>query len=300
MSTLLDRGRGQEPPLAYRSAWSMRAERELWRHDDPARSGFPADDLDQDADDDDEPREHRAAVHDTAPDVVVERIRMRRSLEPHVFPDPPASSTLGMTVRLGAAIAAVAIAGLLVVGKLPGRNDATPAAGEAPGATATMPVARPAASATTLPQLVISAAAPGAVDAPIPLGISLVNADNVDAVVLAGLPPGSNMTTGRPSATGGWHLFAYELVDAAIRPARGFVGGADVTAELQRSDHTVVDRRMLHLEWIGAPPRTTPAAAAPPTSGTSTARLPHDEVAEDHEAIFREFLQWQASHPVRR
>jgi len=154
---------------------------------------------------------------------------------PDPLSEPRASSTLWVPARLGAAIANATIAAFLVVGWLPDWNAVTPdrLAQEVPGyidAKTSEPV--DGQWAGTSPRLVIAKAAPGAVNAPIPLGISLVNADNVDAVVLTSLPAGSNITNGRPSATSGWHLFAYELANATIRPAQDFVGGADVNRRL--------------------------------------------------------------------
>jgi len=189
---------------------------------------------------------------DTARDVAVERFLISRSLEPDVLPQPPSSSAVGTLVRLAGAIAAAAVVAFLVVSKLPGWN-ATPPNADAFAATATGPAAGQVASASTSPALVINAAPRTAVDDPIPLGISIVNGRNGDAVILSGFPSGSTMTNGRPSASGAWHLFPDELADAAIRPAQGFVGGADAAVELRRSEGTV-DRRTLHLEWTSAAP----------------------------------------------
>ena len=46
--------------------------------------------------------------------------------------------------------------------------------------------------------------APGPADNPIPIGVSLINANADDLVFLSGLPPGSSMTNGQPAATGAW------------------------------------------------------------------------------------------------
>jgi hypothetical protein len=120
------------------------------------------------------------------------------------------------------------------------------------------------------------------VDDLIPLAISLANAASGDAILLSGLPDGSNITGGRPIGSNGWHLYAYEIDGAAIRPAPGFVGDADITVELQRRQQ-VVDRRPLHLEWTGAPgvmavPAAMPPQGAVPMAGATVRRLPADEV----------------------
>jgi hypothetical protein len=194
---------------------------------------------------------------------------------------------------LGTAIANVMMAVSLGVGSLAHWSPATPDrfAEEVPGSigtTASEPIAEPLTR--TLAQLVIGKAAPSVVDDPIALGISLIDADADDVVVLSGLPPGSSITNGRRSATGGWQLFARELANAAIRPAQGFVGGTDATVELRRADQTI-DRQALHLEWTGRPPRATANVGAPFIVEPSTGQLP-DRATEDHEAIFRAFLQY--------
>jgi len=244
---------------------------------------------------DSNPRRHastdnRAAVEGIKRDVVIDRFRVPRSLEPTMLPEPsPASrssSTFGMLIGLGGAIAGVTVVALLVVGELPGRpaapanRPAEQAAGSV-GVGTLQPAAQeaPAASARTSPQLVIRARAPAAVGDVIPLDIALVNAENADAVVLYGLPAGSNITSGRPLGLNGWRLLAFDLGNAAVRPPAGFVGGADVTVELRRGNRTI-ERRALHLEWTRSP--TSAATSAVPATAimsASTRRLPPDEVS---------------------
>jgi hypothetical protein len=206
-------------------------------------------------------------------EVVIDRFRIPRSLEPTMLPDPSSKrpSGLGMLFRLGAAIALAVTIAWLVAGRLPGVNLRPDRLSDT--------TSGPIADGTS--QLVIATPAPAAVDDLIPLGISLANAANGDAIVLSGLPDGSNITGGRPVGSNGWHLYAYEIDGAAIRPAPGFVGDADVTVELHHRQQ-VVDRRPLHLEWTGAPgamavPSVTPQGAAP-MAGATVRRLAADEV----------------------
>jgi hypothetical protein len=93
----------------------------------------------------------------------------------------------------------------------------------------------------------------------------------------------------------GWRLFAHELANAAIRPAPGFIGGADITVELRRAGVTI-DQRSLHVEWIGAAPRTTSEVSSLHSGRSYTGRILIDGTTGDHEALFREFLQWLAKH----
>ena len=161
--------------------------------------------------------------------------------------------------------------------------------------TAALASTAQASDATPVPpvppvRLVVGNPAPSVADNPIPINISLINAAADDVVILSGLPSGSTLTNGRPSATGGWQLLAGELADAAIRPTPGFVGGADITVELRRADQSIVDRQGLHLEWAGpAPPATTDVAV--PLAAAPAPGQPPDVLTSGDEALFREFLQ---------
>src|SRR5262249_3903527 len=70
-------------------------------------------------------------------EVVIERFRVPRSLEPTMLPQPPrrefgARSILGMWGRVGAAVAVAAIVALFVIGKLPAIRTPERAAEAAP------------------------------------------------------------------------------------------------------------------------------------------------------------------------
>jgi len=189
--------------------------------------------------------------------------------------------------RFATAAASAIIAAFLMVGSI----SVEPLTEEVPVSVAPTASEQTAETPDATPvQLVVGKPAPAAADSPIPISISLVNPAVDDVVLLSGLPAGSTVTKGRPSATGGWHLLAGELADAVIRPAPGFAGGADITVELRRADQRIVDRQELHLEWAGAAPQAR-ADVAPPVA----AALPADQnpapVTEDEEALFREFLQ---------
>jgi hypothetical protein len=206
--------------------------------------------------------------------------------------------------NLARAIAGAIIVVCLIIGLISAEYPAR----QAPISVDTAALASTAESPDPTPvRLVVGNPAPGAADNPIPINISLINAAADDVVILSGLPSGSTMTNGRPSATGGWQLLARELADAVIRPAQGFVGGADVTVELRRADQSIVDRQGLHLEWAGPAPPATTDVAAPLAAGPLPAQSP-DELTEDEQALFREFLQSKGhaapetrgvAHPVR-
>jgi hypothetical protein len=192
--------------------------------------------------------------------------------------------------RFATAAASAVIACFLVLGSISveplteeGPVSVDPTSSEQAAQAAESPIATPV-------RLVIGKPAPGAADSPIPIGISLVNPAVDDVVLLSGLPAGSTVTNGRPSATGGWHLLASELADAAIRPAQGFTGGADITVELRRADQSIVDHQERHLEWAGPAPPAKTDPAPPVAAGLSADQIPN-AVTEDEEALFRAFLQ---------
>jgi hypothetical protein len=198
--------------------------------------------------------------------------------------------------NLARAIAGAIIALCLTIGLISAERPAE----QVPVSVGTAALVSTAESPHATPvRLVVGKPQPGAADNPIPISISLVNAAADEAVILSGLPSGSTLTKGRPWATGDWQLSAGELADCAIRPAQGFVGGADVTVEARRADQSIIDRQELHVEWAGPAPRAT-TVVAPPQATTDVAaplavgRLPGqiaDGPTEDDEALFREFLR---------
>jgi len=193
--------------------------------------------------------------------------------------------------RLATATASAILAIVLTVGLI----SAEPVAFEAPISVGTVALDKIA----ELPdpasvRLVVGKPAPAAINTPIPIGISLINAAADDVVILTGLPPGSTMRNGR-AAPGGWYLSAGELAAAAIRPARGFVGGADITVKLRRADQSIVDRRQLRLVWVGAEPapRATTNVAPSLVAELSEGQIP-EPATEDDQAIFRAFREFKA------
>ena len=201
--------------------------------------------------------------------------------------------------NLARAIAGAIIAVCLIIGLI----SAEPPAEQVPVSVGTAALVSTAEAPDATPvRLVVGKPQPGAADKAIPISISLVNAAADDVVILSGLPSGSTLPKGRLSATGGWQLSADELADCAIRPAQGFVGGADVTVEARRADQSIIDRQELHLEWAGPAPRATADVAPPLAARVSIGQIP-DPHTDDDEALFREFLQSRGhaapAHPTR-
>ena len=182
------------------------------------------------------------------------------------------------------AIASAGIAVLLMIGLL----SAVPLVGDV-----LLSAASPASESTVeLPdaasvRLAVGKPEPGAADNLIPIGISLSNAAAGDEVLLNRLPSGWTVTHDLASATGGRPRSATELTGAAVRPAPGLVGGADIAVEL-RHVQSVIDRQEPNFEWAGAGPRATTDIAPPLAAG----QLP-DVPTDDKEALFRAFLRYR-------
>jgi hypothetical protein len=263
MSTPLGRGSSRERPSLYAPKWA----------DGEAADGSDEEPSGEDGLEEDAAFVAERALNDNEADgLVIERFRVPRSLEPTMLPQPRRQfggrSIFGMWGRLGAAIAGAAILALLVIGRLPaiGTPERIAEAAPAPVPTRSVATEQPAS-----PQLVVATGAPRIANDLIPLGISLRDAAIGASVVIAELPPGASITTGRPLDPASWRLAPGDLGNALLRPPRDFVGTIELTAELRRLDDMAVDRRTQHLQWV-APPRRNPPAPA-------VRRLDADEIA---------------------
>ena len=100
-------------------------------------------------------------------------------------------------------------------------------------------------------QLTIDAVRLRQADEPARLSISIADAGANAAAVIGGLAPGSALSAGTPTGPNMWRLPAEDFNDTAVTPPRGFVGVMDLTLEFRLADNTVVDRKVLQLEWLG-------------------------------------------------
>jgi hypothetical protein len=89
---------------------------------------------------------------------------------------------------------------------------------------------------------------------PVQIGLALRGPGNDAVVILRGLVSGMELSTGGAVSGDTWQLSATDLPYAWIAPPKGFVGSADLVAELRLSNDKVADRRALHLEWIPGSP----------------------------------------------
>jgi hypothetical protein len=90
---------------------------------------------------------------------------------------------------------------------------------------------------------------PAVAGEPAPLGLTLWGAANDAVVLLKGLPPGMELSTGHAVADGVWQLSAADLPYVWIAPPVGYIGSAHLVAELQLANSQIIDRQSIHVEW---------------------------------------------------
>jgi hypothetical protein len=93
---------------------------------------------------------------------------------------------------------------------------------------------------------------------PVPLGLTVRGPANGAVVHIKGLMPRMELSSGNAVGSDAWQISATDLGDAWIAPPEGFVGSADLVAELRLSDDKIVDRQGIKLEW-GPPISPEPA-----------------------------------------
>ena len=122
---------------------------------------------------------------------------------------------------------------------------------------------------------------------PAPLGLTVRGPANGAVVHIKGLMPGMELSTGNAVGSDAWQISATDLGHAWIAPPEGFVGSADLVAELRLSDDKIVDRQGIKLEW-GPPISPEPASrqfereeivAGPTIAREPTQRQPDEEEA---------------------
>jgi hypothetical protein len=85
------------------------------------------------------------------------------------------------------------------------------------------------------PKLIVHSS-PGVFGEPAPLGLTLQGVANDAVVIIKGLVPGMELSTGNWVAVDTWQLQARDLPYAWIAPPEGFMGSADLVAELRLPD----------------------------------------------------------------
>jgi hypothetical protein len=116
----------------------------------------------------------------------------------------------------------------------------------------------------------------------LPVGIEIDGNRAGVGIVLSGLAPDSQLSTGSPLGVSGWRLDADQLEGLQIRPPRDFVGAMNLMVDLRLPGDRVADSKGLRLEWV-ARPKIQPAAAVAPAAAPP-ATVPQTPPAEPQTA----------------
>jgi hypothetical protein len=104
-----------------------------------------------------------------------------------------------------------------------------------------------------IPRLIVRSSR-GHAGEPIPLGLTIHGPAEGAVVIITGLLPGMELTTGIEVDVDRWEVPATDVRYAWIAPPDGFVGSAAPTAEVRLPDDSIAYRQALHLEWVPSSP----------------------------------------------
>jgi hypothetical protein len=121
------------------------------------------------------------------------------------------------------------------------------------------------------PKLIVQSSR-GVSGEPAPIALALRGAAHDAVVLIRGLVPGMELSAGGAVSGDTWQLSPTDLPYAWIAPPDGFVGSADLVAELRLSNGKIVDRQAMHIEWM------TPVSPAPARSEFDTQLQPRQDV----------------------
>jgi hypothetical protein len=101
-------------------------------------------------------------------------------------------------------------------------------------------------------QLIVNEATPRPVDQPVPFGVSVDSANDVNVLKVSGLPKGTALSAGVSLGDGGWLLYAKDSKDAVIWPPPHFVGVMELTVSLIVGSDVNAASEMgrLRFEWL--------------------------------------------------
>lgn len=202
---------------------------------------------------------------DEADGLVIERVRVPRSLEPGFVPEPPRERTRparGWGLRVALACVAAGVIAYLAVVRVPDllSSEAREQPPASPAFSSRFPIQGRTAEAAP-PQFVAQPVPTKASGEAARLGLSLRGQADGYMVIVGGLPSGTTLSAGYPYGNGGWSVPAGELAEVQIYPPRGYVGAMDLGVELRQPNDVPSERRALRLEWT----KPMDIAAAKPT-----------------------------------
>src|SRR6185437_5960866 len=90
----------------------------------------------------------------------------------------------------------------------------------------------------------------GFANEPLPLGISVKDSLGVEAVTVAGLANGIELSLGTSQGSTGWLVPARDLDKTFIGTPQDFVGVTDATITLRSPLGERLDRQLIRFEWL--------------------------------------------------
>lgn len=255
-----DRALDTSEPSPYAPKW-VRAAHDAKRTDDSAE--FEPDEP--------SPLGSPPARTNTSEGIIIDRIRIPRSLEPTLMPPPAfeSRSFLRLSSVLGVAVGIATVAAFAVVGKpWSGKTSSAETAKVfAVAYTEPAPVLGDR-SARLYPKLVVLDAIPHQPGETVPIGISIEDAIEGSVAIVRGIPKNATLSAGERRSDGSWLIPSGELEHAMIAPPGGFAGAMDLSLELRLPDNRLADRRAIHIEW----PRPVVAEVQPAEVGPKEVR----------------------------
>lgn len=207
-------------------------------------------------------------------DVAIQALRRRLALEPDTVPQPPIVmrrekpfpwiARLGF-VCLAAGLGALGITALTVTDLYPptmNKNDRFTAVD---GFT---PTVQSTETASVAPARLVVEGGRATANDPLPIGITLKDSSGGETVFLSGLENGTRLTAGTPLGSKGWRISAGDLGSIFAYAPVDYIGAMQAAINLHAANNTVVDTRVVRLEWVPkveeAPPAARPVVAPAP------------------------------------
>jgi hypothetical protein len=189
-------------------------------------------------------------------DVAIQALRRRLTLEPDVVPQPPIvvrrEAPFPWIARLGfvclaAGLGAFCITALSVTDIYPpiaNKSDRVEGAG---GFT---PTAQSSGNFEVTPARLVVEGGRASANDPLPLGVSLKDPSGGETVFLSGLENGTRLSAGTPFGSKGWRISARDLGSVMAYAPIDYIGAMHAAINLHAANNSVVDTRVVKLEWI--------------------------------------------------
>jgi hypothetical protein len=195
-------------------------------------------------------------------------------------------SSVGLAVKLGAAIACAALAALaFVVFLSPSPDSSDDRLGSLLRSFQTAKPNVPSQPPQRVSTLMVRNHS-GFVNEPLELGVNVEAPDPNATVTIKGTLPGARLTAGVPLSFTEWRVPAGEVSTAMVIPPADFVGELNLSAELRNPDGAAQVTSFLRLVWKAAAPSAAVANAVPsPAPAAVAPQAPAPQLAPPPAAV---------------